>query len=105
SATSALGSMRISGRLRTRPAERRRSIRCWRGSMRGSARASDAGSRLFGQWRAAEWFQNRRVDDVNGLALAVRQNLIEHIRELNLVLVPRHVADVRGTDDVVHHDQ
>ena len=43
--------------------------------------------------RLSSGFQHRRVDDVNGLALCVRQDPIEHIRELNLVLVSRHIAE------------
>jgi hypothetical protein len=46
--------------------------------------------------------QYRGIHDVDGVTVCVGDDLIEHVRELDLVFVPRHVADVRGADDVVH---
>lgn len=42
-----------------------------------------------------------RVDDVGGSTGGERDDLVEHVRELDLVLVAGHVPDVRGADDVV----
>src|SRR5262245_43810384 len=46
-----------------------------------------------------------RVDHIDGGAGGTGQNLIENVRELDLIFLARHIADVRGGDDLVDREQ
>jgi hypothetical protein len=45
------------------------------------------------------------IHDVDWRARCVGHDLVEHIRELHLVLLAGDIADVRCADDVVHGEQ
>src|SRR5262245_43230960 len=46
--------------------------------------------------------EHLRIHDVDWVARRIRVDLIENIRKLDFVLVPRHVSDVWCTHNVVH---
>ena len=70
------------------------------------ARWATASSATSGSSRVLSSFPERvRIDDVDRLAGGVGDDLVEDVRELELVLLARDVAEVRRADDVVHGEQ
>src|ERR1700760_452090 len=58
----------------------------------------------FAQLLAA-MIEHAGIDDVSRFARGERDDLVENIRKLNLVLIARDIADMRRRHDIVHVQQ
>ena len=51
---------------------------------------------------AFQYVEDLRVHDIDGITCRIGVDLVEDIRKLDFMLVPRHISDMRRAHHVIH---